>query len=389
MNHLASPPSPLRLRIDSAALAANWRALDRLSGTARAGAAVKADGYGLGIDPVMRALVGAGARDFFVAHWCEVLPLLAHVPPAQVAVLHGPLTAGDVAFARATGVRPVINSLHQARLWLEGGGGPCHLMVDTGINRLGLPLDDLGDPLVARLAIEVLHSHLASADEDSAQNARQLARFRKLVQVGLAPRHSLANSAGIALGADYAFDLTRPGLALYGGIPRGELADAIRPVVHLETAVLQVRDLAPGDQVGYNTTFTAPTAMRAATVAIGYADGLLRAWSGKGVFRPRGPRAAADRAGVDGHGGAGCHRRAGLGAWRPGAGPLRFAGRRAAHRPVAIRAAHDARQTFRTGGFCPRITFCDAARANVYAVAAFLREGATWPVVPTGARTPS
>lgn len=283
-----SPPPPLRLRIDHAALAANWRALDRLSGTAPAGAAVKANAYGLGVDPVMRMLVAAGARDFFVAHWGEARPLLAHVPGEQIAVLHGPLNAEEVAFARATGVRPIINSLHQARLWLESGGGPCHLMVDTGINRLGLPPGELGDPLVARLEIEVLHSHLASADEDTPQSARQLALFRQVVRAGLAPRHSLANSAGIALGREYAFDLTRPGLALYGGVPRCELADEIRQVVYLEAAVLQLRDLAAGEPVGYSATFIASARMRAATVSIGYADGLLRTWSGKGVGRSKG-----------------------------------------------------------------------------------------------------
>jgi len=289
MTQPPSPPPPLRLRIDTAALAANWRALDRLSGSARAGAAVKADAYGLGIDQVAPTLAAAGARDFFVAHWCEVPALLAHVPGAQVAVLHGPLTLADAAYARASNVRPVINSLHQARLWLESGGGPCHLMVDTGINRLGLPLAQLGDTLVARLQIEVLHSHLASADEDSAQNIRQLARFREVVSAGLAPRHALANSAGIALGPDYAFDLTRPGLALYGGVPRAELAGLIAQVAYPQAAVLQLRDLAAGDQVGYGATFTAPVPMRVATVSIGYADGLLRSWAGKGAaFRFQG-----------------------------------------------------------------------------------------------------
>ena len=285
MNLATPPPPPLRLRIDTDALAANWRALDRLSGSARAGAAVKADGYGLGIAPVMKALTGAGARDFFVAHWCEVPGVLAHVPGEQVAVLHGPMNAAEAAFARRTGVRPVINSLEQARLWLESGGGACDLMVDTGINRLGLPPDQLGDPLIARLKIATLHSHLASADEDSPMNARQLARFRDIVAQRLAPRHALANSAGIALGHDFSFDLTRPGLALYGGVPRAELAQHIRQVVHLEAAVLQVRDLAAGESVGYNATFTALRPMRAATVAIGYADGFLRAWSGAAAFR--------------------------------------------------------------------------------------------------------
>jgi alanine racemase len=230
--------------------------------------------------PELRA---AGARDFFVAHWSEAAAVLRHVAPDQLAVLHGPLDADDAAFARSTGVRPVINSLYQAKLWLEGGGGPCDLMVDTGINRLGLPLVDLGDPLVGRLEIVTLMSHLASADEDVAQNARQLALFE---QVKLpAQRRSLANSAGIGLGADYAFDLTRPGLALYGGVPRPGLADAIRQVVHPQAAVLQLRDLSPGDSVGYNATFTADRALRVATVSLGYADGFLRCWSGKGALR--------------------------------------------------------------------------------------------------------
>ena len=276
------PPSTLRLRLDSDALAANWRALDRLSGAAAAGAAVKADAYGLGVDNVVPVLREAGAKEFFVAHWSEVPAVLRHAEPANLAVLHGPLRNEDVQFAHSTGVTPVINSLYQAKLWLDGGGGRCHLMVDTGINRLGLPLTHLGDPLVAALEIDILMSHLASADEDVAQNAEQLARFD---QVTLrARRRSLANSAGIGLGPAYAFDLTRPGLALYGGVPRPELA-AIRQVAHPQAAVLQLRDLSPGDSVGYNARFTTDRRMHVATVSLGYADGFLRCWSGKGALR--------------------------------------------------------------------------------------------------------
>jgi len=282
------PPPTLRLRVDAEALAHNWRALDRVSAEASAGAAVKADAYGLGVDNVVPALSDAGARDFFVAHWSEVPAVLRHVEPARLTVLHGPLRAEDAEFARATGVRPVINSLHQARLWLEAGGGPCDLMVDTGINRLGLPLRQLGDPLVAGLDIDTLMSHLASADEDVAQNARQLALFDDVARQVPARRRSLANSAGIALGSSYAFDLTRPGLALYGGVPRAELADAIRQVAHPQAAVLQLRDLSPGDAVGYNATFTADRPLRAATVSLGYADGFMRCWAGRGALRHEG-----------------------------------------------------------------------------------------------------
>lgn len=279
------PPPTLRLRLDAEALAANWRALDRLSGRASAGAAVKADGYGLGVDNVVPVLREAGARDFFVAHWSEVPAVLPHVEPGRLAVLHGPLRREDARFARATGVRPVINSLHQARLWADAGGGPCDLMVDTGINRLGLPPKDIGDPLIAALQIHTLMSHLASADEDVDQNARQLALFEELARGIPARRKSLANSAGIALGAAYAFDLTRPGLALYGGVARPELAGSIRQVAHPQAAVLQLRDLSPGDSVGYNAIFTADRPLRAATVSLGYADGFLRCWSGRGALR--------------------------------------------------------------------------------------------------------
>jgi alanine racemase len=281
------PTPSLRLTIDADALAANWRALDRLSGAAAAGAAVKADAYGLGVDSVVPTLLAAGARDFFVAHWSEAPAVLRHLEPARLAVLHGPLRSEDAQFARATGVRPVINSLHQARLWLDAGGGPCDLMIDSGMNRLGLSAHEIGDPLVAALEIDTLLSHLASADEDVAQNAAQLALFEELARQVPARRRSLANSAGIALGERYAFDLTRPGLALYGGVPRPELGGTIRQVAHPQAAVLQLRDLSPGDSVGYNATFTADRPLRAATVSLGYADGFLRCWAGVGALRHR------------------------------------------------------------------------------------------------------
>ena len=276
------PPSPLRLRLDRAALAGNWTALDRLSGAARAGAAIKADAYGLGAAAVIPVLAEAGCRDWFVAHWQEASEAVRHVPAAQIAVLHGPMTDADAAYAKALGVRPVLNSLPQVQRWLAAGGGPCDIMVDTGINRLGLAMADLGDPALTALEIDCCMSHLASADEDCAQNAVQLARFRAVVAAIPARRYSLCNSAGIALGADYHFGLTRPGLALYGGLPRPELSGVIAQVAWPEVAVMQVRNLAAGDTVGYNATFVAPVPMRVGLIAVGYADGYLRCWSGKG-----------------------------------------------------------------------------------------------------------
>ena len=282
------PPAALRLRIDRLALASNWTALDRLSGQARAGAAVKADAYGLGAAVAVPVLWAAGARDFFVAHWLEVPDLLGTVPPASISVLHGLLDAADAAYARATGTKPVINSLHQAQLWLAAGGGLCDLMVDSGINRLGLPMDALADEVVARLDVDLLMSHLACADEDVPLNEIQRMRW---VQAKAKIRHrrsSLANSAGIALGMAYHGELTRPGLSLYGGIPRAELADVLRQVAFPEAAIMQVRQLQAGDSVGYNSTYTATAAQRVGVVSIGYADGYLRCWSGKGMLHAAG-----------------------------------------------------------------------------------------------------
>jgi len=279
------PAAPLRLHVDNAALAANWRTLDRLSGAATAGAAVKADAYGTGARRAVPVLAQAGCRDFFVAHWQEAAELVDLVPGSAIAMLHGPLTGAEAEWARATGVRPVLNSLAQVERWLGAGGGACHLMVDTGINRLGLPMAALADPRVARLEIEVLLSHLASAEEDSALNRQQQERWMAARQRISHRRASLANSAGIMLGPDFHGALTRPGLSLYGGVPCAGLAPHIRQVARPEAAILQVREIGAGETVGYNATFIATRTMRIGVIALGYADGFLRCWSGTGMAR--------------------------------------------------------------------------------------------------------
>ncbi|MEL7218417.1 MAG: alanine racemase, partial [Pseudomonadota bacterium] len=140
---ISAPEGTLRLDIDTGALKENWRVLNSLSGKASAGGAVKADCYGLGVDTCVPALREAGCRQFFVAHWSEVEAVSAHVPASQITVLHGPVTCAEAAYAQSLGTIPVINSVHQASLWLESGGGRCHVMFDSGINRLGLDQSEL------------------------------------------------------------------------------------------------------------------------------------------------------------------------------------------------------------------------------------------------------
>ncbi len=269
---------------------ANWRALASLSGSARTGAAVKADGYGLGAEAVVPALRSAGCRDFFVTYASEAEAILGSAPASEIALLHGPLTPAVAVWAKETGVRPVINSVTQARYWLDAGGGVCDLMVDTGINRLGLSMAETGDPAITALDIDVLHSHLASADEASALNAMQLSRWQDARRIVRHRRASLANSAGITLGDAYHGDLTRPGLSLYGGVAVPALESRIRQVARPLAAIMQVRGIAAGEGVGYNATFIAQRDMRIGAVAIGYADGYLRCWSDRGTMLCKGRR---------------------------------------------------------------------------------------------------
>ena len=269
----------LRLLLDSDALVSNWHWLGRASGT-EAGAAVKADGYGLGARSVTRLLGDAGCRTFFVSSWAEAEALGSMPAGATLSVLHG-VGAKDMASALASDARPVLNTPGQIARWREAAPErPCDVMVDTGMNRLGIRADELH--LADGLNIETLMSHLACADEDSAMNRVQRDRFAAAAATVPARRYSLANSAGICLGSDYAFDLVRPGLALYGGIPRAEAAGHIRQVAYPEAEVVQRRTVKAGETIGYGATWTTDTDTEVAILNIGYADGYLRGFSSRG-----------------------------------------------------------------------------------------------------------
>lgn len=274
--------APLRLRLDGAALSSNWRWLDQQSAGAACGAAIKADGYGLGAVEVMRRLLDAGCRDFFVSSWAEAARLETLVEDGvSLSVLHG-VRVEDMALAMTSRARPVLCTPEQVARWRAAAGGPCDMMVDTGMNRLGL--DWRGDvaSAVDGLEIATLLSHLASADEDVGLSRVQCDRFAELKSRVRAGRYSLANSAGVCLGPDFHFDLTRPGLALYGGLPRPEARGHIRQVVYPQAQILQRRRVRAGDTIGYNATHVAMTDMEIAVLNLGYADGYLRSFSGRG-----------------------------------------------------------------------------------------------------------
>jgi alanine racemase len=269
----------LRLTLNRNALQANWLWLQNRAG-AVAGAAVKADGYGLGAGEVTRALLESGCRDFFVSSWAEAEELGKLSEDASLVVLHG-VGPDDVGSALASAARPVLNSLEQVARWKDiAPERPCDVMIDTGMNRLGLGPDESAG--LEGLKIDTLHSHLACADEDHALNLMQLERFRAVAALVRASRYSLANSAGICLGRDYGFDLVRPGLSLYGGVPRSEAEGNIRPVARVDAQIVQRRTIRSGESCGYGATFVAKNDTEAAILNIGYADGYLRGFSSHG-----------------------------------------------------------------------------------------------------------
>ncbi len=269
------------LSIDLDAIAANWRALDRLSvpGTQTA-AVVKADAYGTGISRTGPALARAGARRFFVAVAEEGAALRQVLGPGpQIAILGGHM-AGDTEMIHDLDLTPMLNSIQQVTRHLESlPGHPFGIQLDTGMNRLGMEAAEWQAvaPLVLAAGPELLMSHLACADEpDHPMNAMQLANFHAMTD-GLGIPRSFAATGGILLGPDYHFDLTRPGVGLYGGKPYAQA----HPAITLSLPVIQTRDVAPGETVGYACGWTASRATVVATLSAGYADGLLRTLSGK------------------------------------------------------------------------------------------------------------
>jgi len=270
---------PLRLTIDAKAIQSNWRWLADYAGVP-AGAAVKADGYGLGARETTKALIAAGCRDFFVSTWAEAEALGNLSDDVSVVVLHG-VGPDDAEAALRLAARPCLNTVEQLARWKQiAPGRACDVMVDTGMNRLGLRPTEI-DALDG-LTIDTLHSHLACADEDSSLNAMQLERFRAVASAVPAKRYAFANSAGIGLGSEYSFDLVRPGISIYGGIQRPEFEGQIRQAARVEAQIVQRRTIPEGESCGYGATFTAKQDTEAAILNIGYADGYLRGFSSHG-----------------------------------------------------------------------------------------------------------
>jgi alanine racemase len=294
-----NPNTSLTVRLG--AIVENHRTCQRLSGT-KVAAVVKADGYGLGAIPVAQALYGAKCDTFVVARLEEGIALRRALPETQILVLDG--CPGDAAAPLvAHNLTPILNSLSQIQTWsaearARRGKLDSVIHVDTGMNRLGLPPDELAtlsaeaNERLKHINVVLVMSHLACSEDPSANmNREQLARFRAVLAALPPAPASLSPSGGICLGRDYAFDLVRPGIALYGGNPQPSQPNGFRTVVRLTGRVLQLRRVDKGEGVGYGATFHTTGPATLATVGLGYADGLMRAISNRGAGAIGGMRA--------------------------------------------------------------------------------------------------
>lgn len=300
--------SSARLDVDLDSIISNYQTLAAMSTRAECAAVVKANAYGLGMDQVAPAIFNnTNCNIFFVANLVEAVSLRSLLPDAVIYVFDG-LFADQVDTYLAHNIRPIINELCQAELWADQTE-PCAVHFDTGINRLGLSeletdkfLNDSNT-----LNISLILSHLVNAEQaDHETNKDQLEKFTKISEELKDIPASLANSAGIYLGADYHFDLLRPGIMLYGGNPGLPVRPAgLKGTVTLKARILQIRDLNPGMSVGYEAQWTAQRRSRVALLNVGYADGTLKTSDGNmhifisGAYAPVIGKVSMDMIAVD------------------------------------------------------------------------------------------
>lgn len=281
--------APGVLTIDLDALASNWKALESRTVPAECSAVVKADAYGCGLTPVTRKLVSSGCKTFFVATLDEAKLAREAAPKAAIYVLDGFFANCGDDFAKID-ARPVIGDLNELAEWdafrrARGWQGLAGIQIDTGMNRLGLTIDEARGLLPrtrqADHGIALVMSHLACAEDIvNAMNSRQLAAFRSIASEFSGVTASLSNSSGIFLGSHFHMDMVRPGAALYGVNPTPEADNPMQPVVGLRVRIAQIRNVPKGETVGYGALWHAKRPTRLAIVSAGYADGYFRAASG-------------------------------------------------------------------------------------------------------------
>ncbi|MYF29731.1 MAG: alanine racemase [Gammaproteobacteria bacterium] len=265
-----------RVTVDLGALRENYRRICH-AGT-RTAAVVKADAYGLGAIRVVEAVGREGCRDFFVATEAEGIAVRAASRDSNIFVFSGPPDARSAASMVRHGLTPVLNDEQQLDRWREHRETPVAVHVDTGMHRLGFDRGTLAASMFEGFNVGLVISHLACADDPAhPMNQQQVDRFDAIRSLFPNALGSLANSAGALSGIGA--DMTRAGIALYGGNPFSTRPNPMLPVAALEARVVGLRTVAAGQPVGYGSTYTTRQATRIAVLGAGYADGIPRGLS--------------------------------------------------------------------------------------------------------------
>jgi alanine racemase len=281
-----------RLTIDLSALADNYRLMQTHSGVAKVSAVVKADAYGLGVNLAVPTLVAAGCDTFFVAQADEGITVRKLTPKARIFVIYGAPLGSEEALLKHRLI-PLLCSPEQIERWgklirAKGTPLPFGIHVDTGMNRTGLTMDEarlIGmhcDVLRASGLCHVMTHPACADDPDHPMNLKQRASFQQVRDIFSGVEAAYANSAAILTTGASGGDITRPGIAIYGGEAVNGVANPVKPVVTAETRIIQIRHAKAGESISYGATETLTRGTKIAVCATGYADGFHRA-SGNGV----------------------------------------------------------------------------------------------------------
>ncbi len=271
------------LNINTKNLIHNYNFFKKLKKDLIVAPTIKADAYGLGCKKIFKLLVKKGCKHFFVATLEEGLRLKNKNKSIKIFVLNGLQNYQLSKFTKGN-LTPVINTIDEYRRIINFKIDFA-IHIDTGINRLGIPFDDVHKLNFNNRFLKLVISHLSSSDEyKNKYNSKQNNLFNSILKkkynnINL----SLANSHGTILNKSYLYDMIRPGIGIYGGFENKKLEKKIKNVVNLKGKIIQIKDIQKNKYVGYNRTYKTKDRIRVAIIGLGYEDGIPRSISNKGL----------------------------------------------------------------------------------------------------------
>ena len=277
------------LEINSKNLIKNYKTISKYSNKSLTGAVIKANAYGLGDIQIYKKLYNAGCRNFFLATLNEAINIRKKYLSSNLYVLNG-LENNKLSKFYDYNIIPILNSIEELELYLSSKyfdkNKKIGLQIDTGLNRLGIQIKKIIKKDLKNINLFILVSHFSSSEEISnIYNFLQNKKFKTVFNLFKSIKYiSLSNSAGILNNKEFHYNLTRPGIFLYGGYQNKRLKKIlkIKPVIKLKAKILQIKEIGANEYIGYNQTYKTKKTIKVAILGIGYGDGIFRILSNKG-----------------------------------------------------------------------------------------------------------